>query len=144
MCWPGHCENFRWFFPESEAFILYATDSVKFSLFVPFMEVLLIDSWCDIKDDNQNKFLRQAVSLSVELFPLEPDCQTTFSLIAGSWLHLVAFVRRTVALTQNHCSTWILFPANMSPYQGNYPFWLNFSDSLSLHRRTILPLDCFC
>ena len=43
----------------------------KSLLFVPYMGVFLIDSWDLNKQDNEIKFLRQAVSVSEEHVPLE-------------------------------------------------------------------------
>ena len=66
-----HCKDLRWYFLESEAFNLYTAQSVQISIFIPYMHVFLIDNWNLNKQDKQIKFLRQAVSISGEIVPLD-------------------------------------------------------------------------
>ena len=40
-------------------------------MFVPYMDVFLVDSWELYKEGKQIKFLRQAVSLLGEIVPLD-------------------------------------------------------------------------
>ena len=40
-------------------------------------------------------------------------------------------------------STWLIFPDNLSPYQGICSTWLIFSDNLSTLEEIIVPLDKF-
>ena len=62
------------------------------------MDILLIDIWDLNKQNKQMKFLRQAVSISGEIVPLELIYQTNCRLIEGI------------------CSTWVVCSDNLLPY----------------------------
>ena len=49
----------------------HITATVQSLVFVPCMGLFLIDSWNEIENEKQINFLRQGVSLSGELVPLE-------------------------------------------------------------------------
>ena len=68
-------------FHKWEAFNFYTTHSVQKSVFVPFLEVILIDSREQNKQDKQISFLRQVV-----IYP-------------GKFFHLSYSIRQPVALS---------------------------------------------
>ena len=68
-------------FQKWEAFKFYATHYVQKSIFVPFLEVSLIDSREQNKQDKQINFLRQVV-----IYP-------------GKFFHLSYSIRQPVALS---------------------------------------------
>ena len=92
-----------WFSQESEAFNLYTTQFVKKTVIVPYVEVFLIDSWDLNKQDKQNKFLWQAVSLTRELVPVEFSSELNCLRIRGN------------------CSNWVILtdtlPGNVNPFE---------------------------
>ena len=117
----GHYKDLRWYFLESEAFNLYTTQSVKKSMFVPYMGVFLIDSWDLIKQDKQIKFLRQVVCI-------RGTCSTwvnisdTLSPYQGNWFHLSSYLRHAV---WNCYSTCIIFSDH---FRGPCCTWKVFTD----------------
>ena len=119
------------------------------------MEVFLIDSPDQKKQDRKTKFLTQAVNSTVELVPLEHFSQETCRLIAGICCIWVVFSKKLPLypgiaplefLSQNSClligricSTSAIFWDILSPYYWNLghlggshrqavsSFWLTFS-----------------
>ena len=65
-------------------------------MFASYMDIFLIDNWDLNKQDKQIKFLRQAVSISGEIVPLELFYQTSCRLIEGI------------------CSTWVVCSDTLS------------------------------
>ena len=95
----------------------------KESIIVPYMDVFLIDSWELNKRGKQIKFIRQALSVSEEMVPLELFYLTSCRLIeeiCSTWViiwdtlsgivtPLEYFSQTTCHHIRGTCSTWKVF-----------------------------------